>query len=207
MKTNAYNAVTAIKIMTMKVCFFMIRSIKKYEVPFNYILNIFFLISILFLGGCDIIYRYLDKEGAEEKELVGEVMLYETNPTIEEIQYLLDIYGYSVGKPDGILGTQTRNAVEKFQRDNGIEPSRFVDKETWAKLIIFKQNGFIEQNKLSIKQVQLALNYAGYEAGKVDGKMGPKTKEAIVEFQKGNGLEADGKVGYKTLEALNFYIK
>lgn len=171
------------------------------------ILNAFLIISIFFISGCDAVYRYLDKEGAEEKELVGEVMLYETNPTIEEIQVLLDIYGYSVGKPDGILGTRTRNAIEKFQKDNGIEPSRFVDKETWNKLIVFKSNGFIEEGKLNIKQVQLALNYSGYDAGKVDGKLGPKSQEAVMAFQKGHNLKPDGKIGYKTLEALAQYIK
>ena len=53
----------------------------------------FSILWIVFLSfsiqGCDALYRVLDKEGAEEKELVGEVVPFEKNPTIEEIQMLL----------------------------------------------------------------------------------------------------------------------
>jgi peptidoglycan hydrolase-like protein with peptidoglycan-binding domain len=35
-------------------------------------------------------------------------------------------------------------------------------------------------------------------SGEVDGRIGPKTKEAIKEFQSKNKLAADGKVGPKT---------
>jgi peptidoglycan hydrolase-like protein with peptidoglycan-binding domain len=46
--------------------------------------------------------------------------------------------------------------------------------------------------------IQRALKNLGLYTGAVDGKIGPKTKEAIREFQKKNGLTADGKVGPKT---------
>ena len=42
--------------------------------------------------------------------------------------------------------------------------------------------------------------------GSVDGKLGPKSKKAIEEFQKANGLKADGKVGPKTWEALSKHL-
>jgi peptidoglycan hydrolase-like protein with peptidoglycan-binding domain len=60
--------------------------------------------------------------------------------------------------------------------------------------------------KLSSKQVQTALKNAGYYQGAIDGKVGPKTKAAIKEFQKANGLKADGVVGKKTSAALNQYL-
>ena len=46
--------------------------------------------------------------------------------------------------------------------------------------------------------IQKALKNLGLYQGEVDGKMGPKTKRAIKEFQKQNNLQADGKVGSKT---------
>jgi peptidoglycan hydrolase-like protein with peptidoglycan-binding domain len=48
------------------------------------------------------------------------------------------------------------------------------------------------------KMIQQALKNAGFYTGEVDGKVGPKTKEAIKEFQLKNGLVDDGKVGPKT---------
>ena len=52
-------------------------------------------------------------------------------------------------------------------------------------------------------EIQTALKSAGFYAGNIDGKIGPKSKQAIEDFQKANGLKVDGKVGPKTWEALN----
>lgn len=57
------------------------------------------------------------------------------------------------------------------------------------------------------KEIQAALKAAGFYTGSVDGKIGPKTKRAIVEFQKAMGLKADGKVGPKTWVELEKYLK
>ena len=52
-------------------------------------------------------------------------------------------------------------------------------------------------------EIQTALKNAGFYTGNIDGKLGPKSKKAIEEFQKANGLKADGKVGPKTWEAMS----
>ena len=63
------------------------------------------------------------------------------------------------------------------------------------------------QDKLSRnKDIQTALKAANFYAGSVDGKIGPKTKRAIVEFQKAKGLKADGRVGPKTWAELEKYL-
>lgn len=56
------------------------------------------------------------------------------------------------------------------------------------------------------KDIQRALKNAGFYAGSVDGKIGPKTKKSIEEFQKAKGLKADGKVGPKTWSELQQYL-
>jgi peptidoglycan hydrolase-like protein with peptidoglycan-binding domain len=60
--------------------------------------------------------------------------------------------------------------------------------------------------KPSAKEIQSALKNAGFYAGEVDGKLGPKSKEAVEEFQKANGLNADGKVGPKTWALLGKHL-
>jgi peptidoglycan hydrolase-like protein with peptidoglycan-binding domain len=63
------------------------------------------------------------------------------------------------------------------------------------------------QDKLARnKDIQTALKAANFYAGNIDGKIGPKTKKAIVEFQKATGLKADGKVGPKTWMELEKYL-
>ena len=59
---------------------------------------------------------------------------------------------------------------------------------------------------LTKKDIQLALKNAGFYNGQIDGKIGKKTKKAIREFQKANGLKADGKVGLKTKDLLSRYL-
>ena len=166
------------------------------------------LIIIVLLScslGCDKLYGLLDKKGAEEKKLVGEVIPFEKNPTIEEIQTLLNIYGYNPGKIDGVLGGATRNAIANFQKDNGLELTRYVDQATWEKLSYFKDNEFIKNGQLDAVLVQKLLKKAGFDPGTADGKLGKQTAQAVKAFQKAHGLKSDGRIGYKTLIKLMSY--
>ncbi|MBU4467252.1 MAG: peptidoglycan-binding protein [Candidatus Omnitrophica bacterium] len=58
----------------------------------------------------------------------------------------------------------------------------------------------------SVNGIQTALKNAGFYTERVDGKIGPKSKKAIKDFQSANGLKVDGKVGPKTWEALGKYL-
>jgi len=60
--------------------------------------------------------------------------------------------------------------------------------------------------ELRPKQIQRALKKAGFYKGEIDGKVGSKTKEAIMRFQKAHGLKADGIVGKRTNEELRKYL-
>jgi len=63
-----------------------------------------------------------------------------------------------------------------------------------------------EAAQLGPKQIQRALKSAGFYQGPIDGKIGSKTKEAIIKFQKAKGLKADGIVGKRTSAELNKYL-
>lgn len=56
------------------------------------------------------------------------------------------------------------------------------------------------------KTVQTRLKKWGYYTGSVDGIYGPKTKAAVIAFQKKNGLVADGIVGPKTAAAIGITL-
>lgn len=55
--------------------------------------------------------------------------------------------------------------------------------------------------------VQKTLKSAGYYKGPIDGKIGAKTQEAVIQFQKDNSLKADGKVGPMTWSELRLYLE
>lgn len=170
------------------------------------VLIIINLLIFPWVSGCDFVYRLLDKEGAQEKELIGEASPLQINPRVEEIQMLLQIYGYNPGKIDGVVGLRTREMIEKFQRDNGLKPSRFVDVQTWELLISHKNNGLIVDDQLNIQLIQQLLEAAGFSVGGVDGKFGKRTKQAVKDFQQAHELKVDGKIGFQTLQALSAYF-
>ena len=60
--------------------------------------------------------------------------------------------------------------------------------------------------KPTTMRIQRALKSAGYYTGEADGKMGPKTKQAIKDFQRANELVEDGKVGSKTWAKLSTHL-
>lgn len=66
---------------------------------------------------------------------------------------------------------------------------------------------FITRNtyKDDLYETQRLLNKLGYEAGEVDGIMGPNTWKAVSRFQKDNELDTNGKIDNTLLDAL--YMK
>ena len=60
--------------------------------------------------------------------------------------------------------------------------------------------------ELPAADIQRALKGAGYYDGNVDGKIGPKAREAIRAFQRDHGLTADGVCGKRTWDQLKSYL-
>lgn len=54
----------------------------------------------------------------------------------------------------------------------------------------------------AVKNLQSRLYTLGYYQGEIDGQFGAATKEAVMLFQRANGLDADGIVGAETREIL-----
>lgn len=56
------------------------------------------------------------------------------------------------------------------------------------------------------KQIQIALTNAGFYSGRIDGKRGPQTKEALKAFQKAHNLPESGKCDKGTWSQLKDYL-
>ncbi len=58
-------------------------------------------------------------------------------------------------------------------------------------------------NGSDVLELQTYLNLNGYDCGLADGVFGNKTKQAVINFQKANGLLGDGIVGLQTIMKIN----
>ncbi|MEZ4287652.1 MAG: peptidoglycan-binding domain-containing protein [Polyangiales bacterium] len=54
----------------------------------------------------------------------------------------------------------------------------------------------------NIQALQEALALCGYTPGSADGKMGPRTRDAIRDLQRDAGIAVDGDVGPNTRAAI-----
>lgn len=161
-----------------------------------------------------------DKVELREERLIGAVLGY--NPRVKEIQEILKGAGFYPGLPDGVMGSQTRMAIKKFQKARGLKVTGKVDSTTQLTLLRERRAGLKRDKKTSeiqdevlnhrlkskgrVRQIQIALKKSGFYAGEVDGKTGPHTKRAIKNFQKANGLSPTGIVGQKTWDKLSKYL-
>jgi hypothetical protein len=66
-----------------------------------------------------------------------------------------------------------------------------------------KRDGSMMQSAADVRAAQQALQDKGYDAGPIDGLMGPKTQAAIREFQQKEGIQASGQLDARTRSALN----
>ena len=151
---------------------------------------------------------------------------------VKEIQRSLQtVYkdGYNVAYVgvDGIYGERTEAAVTDFQREVGLAPTGIVDLDTWNALKEAARNaserslaslgitpferklyngevGHGEESDL-VTVIQIMLKtLIGYELGEVvaNGIFGDETEDAILDFQRINGIAPTGVVDKTTWNAL-----
>ncbi len=164
------------------------------------------LLVLPLLIGCDFIYGIIQKQAAHEKALIGEIVPFVQNEKVEEIQKLLKVNGCSPGKIDGKMGQKVREAIASFQEDRGLDVNRYIDKPTWEELNLYTDLGLVFDGEIDIAFIQQILTREGFDPGKIDGKLGSKTIEAIKRFQDQNGLKPDGRIGPNTLSIFVDYI-
>lgn len=136
---------------------------------------------------------------------------------VYEIQKRLKGWGYYNDTVDGIYGTKTTLAVEKFQQKNSLKVDGVAGDSTLKKMGIYDKKTVTSTNVSTVytwgsrgdivKQIQTKLKSWGYSQGTVDGVYGYSTWEGVKMFQSKNGLTPDGVAGPATLNKMGIYLK
>ena len=64
------------------------------------------------------------------------------------------------------------------------------------------QGGSVSLSQSEIREAQMKLNQKGFNVGKPDGVMGPRTRDGLAQFQRQEGLQETGDIDRQTADAL-----
>ncbi len=97
--------------------------------------------------------------------------------SISLVQAGLNALGYSVGRPDGVIGKKTTKTIKEFQKNNNLAPTGRLGPQ-WL--------GEFYQDIL--KDVQFKLTKLGYNTKGTDGRMGKNTSKAMRKYRQEHQL-------------------
>ncbi len=125
-----------------------------------------------------------------------------TATLIAAIEGELVRHNYAAGKIDGVMDTQSRNAISLFQRDVGLE----VTGQPSQALLTDLRKSTHENNSEIISQlvwqIEGQLQDKGYRVGPIDGTLDADTRTGIEAFQQDAGLKINGQASNKLLASL-----
>jgi peptidoglycan hydrolase-like protein with peptidoglycan-binding domain len=124
---------------------------------------------------------------------------------ITEAQTELRRRGYQISAISGTANTETIAAVREYQSDARLPVTGTINEDLLQQLRTAQADSdaiYREQ----VKQVQAALNAAGYNAGPPDGALGPKSRAAIARYQSDNELPATGGIDAGLLASLGIEV-
>lgn len=133
-----------------------------------------------------------------------------TGDDVRAVQRLLKNLGYSISV-DGVFGSQMRNVVIQFQKNNGLAADGIVGSRTYRKLTSSSAAGPSSSSSTNrttlsygmrgtdVLELQIRLQELGYYFDLCSGNYLTNTRNAVSWFQMINGLYVDGIAGPATL--------
>ncbi|HEY9695028.1 MAG TPA: peptidoglycan-binding protein [Oculatellaceae cyanobacterium] len=135
---------------------------------------------------------------------------------VRKLQSQLKQAGFYKDAIDGVFSTSTEAAIKRFQQAKKITVDGLAGTRTIAllqsatrqsvrkpstsatKLPSVQQN----QSKAKVERLQQQLKQLSYYKGQINGSFNAETKDAVIRFQRNQGLVADGIPGVNTLSVL-----
>ena len=119
------------------------------------------------------------------------------------------LFGQPGGHPDPIWATRDAVTTQSVGQLAPKVPVHTVQTETFLPSVIpvpsrrpTFSNEPVADKGAEVREAQQLLAGLGLYRGKVDGVFGPVTRDAIVTFERANGLEVDGEVSLALLDEI-----
>jgi N-acetylmuramoyl-L-alanine amidase len=130
---------------------------------------------------------------------------------VRDLQQRLAASGFAtVGDEPGVYGADTVEAVRRFQASRGLRVDGVCGIQSWSSLVeagyrlgdrfLYLRSPMVRGD--DVAELQRLLGALGFDAGRVDGIFGPRTADALGEFQRNAGLTTDGICGTATVTEL-----
>lgn len=155
--------------------------------------------------------------------------LYVSPSDVRRVQQALNNAGYEAGAVDGQVAEGTITALCNYQQANGLEPTGNFNPDTlmtlglsdivsgstsqegaetgvdqtWTQETARAQGSPLFASPATVRQIEQALNNAGYDAGNIDGIYDDSFRTALTNYQQAQGMEPTGTVTVQTVNALN----
>jgi len=140
----------------------------------------------------------------------------DTGPAGAEVRgSLVDLGLLPAGEPipadEVIFDAACELALREFQQSRGLVADGIVGSETWRALVAARWQLGDRVLNLSlrdpmlgddVRELQERMLEVGYDVGRADGVLGPRSERALVEFQRDCGLVGDGVFGPASMRAL-----
>ena len=130
---------------------------------------------------------------------------------VRDLQRRLTLIGYSTDGDSHKFGTATEASLRRFQSDRGLVVDGVCGPQAWNALVeadyrlgdrlLYYRAPMMRGD--DVADLQKRLGRLGFDPHWVDGILGPRTHQAIQQFQRNVGLPDDGLIGRSTVEALN----
>ncbi|MHC5674330.1 peptidoglycan-binding protein [Nostoc sp.] len=126
-----------------------------------------------------------------------------TGAAVTRLQQRLRQLGYLNANPTGNFGPMTRDAVIQFQRNYRISANGIVNRQSWNQLLGYSPTpGRRSLSTQQVRELQVRLRQLSYFKTNPTGKIGPKTREAVIAFQRNYHLPVDGIANAQVLESV-----